>query len=95
MGRNVTVPTQFSLQSLIEKHFPAPDRSRIQQMLAKQGEDLLQLFSSSSSSSSTTLRQNKLEPLPPALQLGWLWPCPQILRPGANVIKLLFAVIPL
>jgi hypothetical protein len=29
---------------LIEKHFPAPDRSRIQQMLAKQGDDLLQLF---------------------------------------------------
>ena len=27
----------FFLQSLIEKHFPAPDRSRIQQILARQG----------------------------------------------------------
>ena len=27
----------LSFQRLIEKHFPAPDRSRIQQMLARQG----------------------------------------------------------
>jgi len=29
--------TLLDLQSLIEKHFPAPDRNRIQQMLARQG----------------------------------------------------------